>query len=128
MIKYICDICKAEFNHQHWRGGYIDHTNLCDNRYYYNDNDPDSIADLVHEIVFYDDEVRSKCDVAARLNCVMQWDNISEESKQQITSKVQTEFDKHNSVKTKAYADAEEIVANDSTYALYLKNALEDEL
>jgi len=128
MIKYICDICKAEFDQEHWEGGYIDHNNLCSNRYCFSDTDPDSITDLVDEIVFYDNNVRTKCDMAIRLNCVMQWDNFSEASKQQIKAQAQTEFDKHLSAKIKAYDDAKKIVANDSIYALYLKNALEANL
>ena len=90
MIKYICDVCGTEFNREHYTGGYIDHINLARNRYFYEDN----LDELVEEVVFDDDSLRSKSDVEKRLNCVMHWDNLSDSVKEQVKMKVDTLYSK----------------------------------
>ena len=88
MIKYICDVCGAEFEEEHWEGGYIDHMNLACNRHIY--SDPGRYAELVEDIVFCDGALRDKADVETRLNCVMHWDGIPNNFKQNIKDVVES--------------------------------------
>lgn len=125
MIKYICDICGAEFDIEHYDGGYIDHMNLANNRYYYSDK----LDELIEEIVFGCHEtLRCKSDIDKRLDCVMHWNNISDADKEHIKMKVDALYLKHKATKDKAYADANNIAKSDNVYAKYLRDALDANL
>ena len=121
MIKYICDVCGAEFDTEHYTGGYIDHMKLARNRYFYEDN----LDELIEEVVFDDDSLRSKSDVEKRLNCVMHWDNLSDNIKEQVKTKVNALYSEHSTVKDKAYADARDMAKSNYMYAKYLRDALD---
>lgn len=122
MIKYICDVCGAEFDIEHYTGGYIDHMNLARNRHLYDENNLD---ELIEEVVFDDDSLRSESDVKKRLNCVMHWDNLSDSVKEQVKMKVNALYSDHSTIKDKAYADARNIVKSNYIYAKYLRDALD---
>lgn len=122
MIKYTCDVCGAEFDREHYTGGYIDHMNLAENRHLYDENNLD---ELIEEVIFDDDSLRSKSDVEKRLNCVMHWDNLSDSVKEQVKMKVDALYSEHSTVKDKAYNDARDMVKSNYTYAKYLRDALD---
>ena len=124
MIKYICDVCGAEFSIEHYTGGYIDHMNLATNRHYYVDN----LDDLIEDVIFDDSSLRSKYDVDKRLNCVMHWDNLSDSAKGQVKMKVDALYSEHSAIRDKAYADANNIAKSDSVYAKYLRDALDSNI
>ena len=121
MIKYICDVCGAEFNREHYTGGYIDHMNLARNRYFYEEN----LDELIEEVVFDGDSLRSKSDVETRLNCVMHWDNLSDSVKEQVKTKVNALYSEHSTIKDKAYNDARDMAKSNYIYAKYLRDALD---
>lgn len=121
MIKYICDICGAEFSTEHYTGGYIDHMNLVNNRYFYEEN----LDELIENVVFDGDSLRSKSDVNKQLNCVMHWDNLSDSTKEQVKIKVDAMYSDHSTIKDKAYNDAKDIVKSNYIYAKYLRDALD---
>lgn len=121
MIKYICDVCGTEFNREHYTGGYIDHINLARNRYFYEDN----LDELVEEVVFEGDSLRSKYDVDKRLNCVMHWNNLSDSAKEQVKMKVDVMYSDHSTIRDKAYNDAKDIAKSNPIYAKYLRDALD---
>ena len=121
MIKYICDVCGAKFDNEHYTGGYIDHMNLAENRHCYSDN----LDELIEDVVFDGDSLRSKYDVNKRLNCVMHWDNLSDSAKEQVKMKVDALCSDHNAIKDKAYNDAKNIVKSNYIYAKYLRDALD---
>ena len=121
MIKYICDVCGAEFDTEHYTGGYIDHMNLVNNRYFYEEN----LDELIEEVVFDGDSLRSKSDVNKRLNCIMHWVNLSDSVKEQVKMKVDTLYSEHSTIKDKAYNDAKDIAKSDYIYAKYLRDALD---
>lgn len=122
MIKYICDVCGAEFNNEHYTGGYIDHMNLAENRHFYDDGNLD---ELIEEVVFDDDSLRSKSDVNKRLNCIMHWDNLSDSAKEQVKMKVDAMYLDHSTIRDKAYNDAKDIAKSNPIYAKYLRDALD---
>ena len=125
MIKYICDVCGAEFDREHYTGGYIDHMNLAKNcRYYYDDN----LDELIEEVVFDGSSLRSKSDVDKRLNCIMHWDNLSDSIKASVKMKVDALYLEHSTIKDKAYNDAKDIAQSNYIYAKYLRNALDAEI
>lgn len=121
MIKYICDVCGAEFDIEHYTGGYIDHMNLAENRNYYEDN----LDELIEDVVFDGSSLRSKSDMNKRLNCVMHWDNLSDSVKEQVKMKVDALYSDHSTIKDKAYNDAKNIVKSNYIYAKYLRDALD---
>ena len=121
MIKYICDICGAQFSTEHYTGGYIDHINLANNRYYYEEN----LDELIESVVFDGDSLRSKSDVNKRLDCVMHWVNLSDSDKEQVKMKVDTLYSEHSTIKDKAYNDAKDIAKSNYIYAKYLRDALD---
>lgn len=121
MIKYICDVCGAEFDREHYTGGYIDHMNLAKNRHYYDDN----LDELIDEVVCDDDSLRSKSDVKKRLNCVMHWDNLSDSVKEQVKTKVDAMYSEYSTIRNKAYNDANDIAKSNPIYAKYLRDALD---
>lgn len=121
MIKYICDVCGATFDNEHYTGGYIDHMNLAKNRHYYDDN----LNELIEDVVFDDSSLRSKSDVDKRLNCVMHWDNLPDSVKEQVKMKVDVLYSEHSTIKDKAYNDAKNIAKSDYIYAKYLRDALD---
>jgi hypothetical protein len=121
MIKYICDVCGAEFNNKHYTGGYIDHMNLVNNRYFYEEN----LDELIEEVVFDGDSLRGKFDVDKRLNCVMHWDNLPDSTKEQVKLKVDTLYSEQSTIRDKAYNDAEDIAKSNYIYAKYLRDALD---
>ena len=121
MIKYICDVCGAEFNREHYTGGYIDHMNLAESRHFYEDN----LDELIEEVVFDDDSLRNESDVEKRLDCVMHWDNLSDSVKEQVKTKVNALYSEHSTVKDKAYADARDMAKSNYIYARYLRDALD---
>ena len=124
MIKYICDICGAKFDIEHYEGGYIDHMNLADNRHCYSGK----LDELIEEVVFDGDSLRSKSDVKKRLNCVMHWDNLSDSDKEQVKMKVDALRLDHSTIQDKAYNDARDIVKSNYIYAKYLRDALDANL
>ena len=121
MIKYICDVCGAKFDIEHYTGGYIDHMNLAENRHFYANN----LDELIEDVVYDGSSLRGKSDVNKRLNCVMHWDNLSDSVKEQVKMKVNTLYSKDSAIKDKAYNDAENIAKSNYTYAKYLRNALD---
>lgn len=121
MIKYICDVCGAEFSTEHYTGGYIDHMNLAENRHFYSDN----LDELIEDIVYDDNSLRSKSDMKKRLKCVMHWDNLSDSAKEQVKMKVDTLYSKDSTIQDKAYEDARKIAKSNRTYAKYLRDALD---
>lgn len=121
MIKYICDICGAEFDIEHYTGGYIDHMNLAENRHIYGHK----LDELIEDVVYDDSLLRCKSDVKKRLNCVMHWDNLSDSDKEQVKMKVNALYSDHSAIKDKAYSDAENIVKSNYIYAKYLRDALD---
>lgn len=122
MIKYICDVCGAKFDIEHYAGGYIDHMNLAENRHYY---DAHNLDELIEEVVFDDGSLRSKSDVKKRLNCVMHWDNLSDSAKEHIKMRVNALCFNHGATKDKAYNDARDLVKSNYIYAKYLRDALD---
>ena len=122
MIKYICDVCGAEFKTEHYTGGYIDHMNLAENRHYY---DEDNLDELIEEVAFDDDSLRLKSDVNKRLKCVMHWNNLSHSAKEQVKTKVDALYSEQSTIKDKAYNDAKDIVKSNPIYAKYLRDALD---
>lgn len=121
MIKYICDVCGAEFDREHYTGGYIDHMNLAENRHFYGDN----LDDLIEDVIFDDGSLRSKYDVNKRLNCIMHWDNLSDSTKEQVKIKVDAMYSDHSTIRDKAYNDARDMAKSNYTYAKYLRDALD---
>lgn len=121
MIKYICDVCGAEFDREHYTGGYIDHMNLAENRHFYEDN----LNELIEEVIFDGDSLRSKYDVNIRLNCIMHWDNLSDSTKEQVKLKVDAMYSEHSTIRDKAYNDARDLVKSNYIYAKYLRDALD---
>lgn len=121
MIKYICDVCGAKFDIEHYTGGYIDHMNLVENRHFYGDN----LDDLIEDVIFDDGSLRSEYDVNKRLNCIMHWDNLSDSVKEQVKMKVDALYLEHSTIRDKAYNDAKNIAKSNSIYAKYLRDALD---
>lgn len=122
MIKYICDVCGAKFDIEHYTGGYIDHMNLAENRHYYDEHNLD---ELIEEVVFDGGSLRSKSDVKKRLNCVMHWDNLSDSAKEQVKMKVNALCLDHSTIRDKAYDDARNMTKSNYIYAKYLRDALD---
>jgi hypothetical protein len=121
LIKYICDVCGAEFDTEYYTGGYIDHMNLAKNRHYYESN----LDELIDEVVFDGGSLRHKSDVDKRLNCVMHWDNLSDSTKEHVKMKVDALYSDHSTIRDKAYNDAEDIAKSNPIYAKYLRDALD---
>ena len=121
MIKYICDVCGAKFDTEHYTGGYIDHMNLAENRHFYSDN----LDELIEDVIYDGSSLRGKSDVNKRLKCVMHWDNLSDSAKEQVKMTVDTLYSKQSTIKDKAYNDARNIVKSNYIYAKYLRDALD---
>lgn len=87
-MKYFkCDVCGAQFDEEFWEGGYIDHTNLTNNRHLFTE---DNEEELLDEIMKKDDseDLREKDDILCRLGCVMHWEHLSEDFKNKIKEQV----------------------------------------
>jgi hypothetical protein len=96
MKNFICDCCGQEFFSEYWIGGYIDHTNLCNNRKVFksrfeNGRYKDSfnsdnsynlmIKDIVHELCYHGNDKRDEFDIRKRLMCFKTWDEYDNQLK-----------------------------------------------
>lgn len=96
-----CEFCGRVFYDKYWDGGYIDH--------YMNFSSPDhhkwtgkDVDTAFREIVKKGNDYRSIDDIKNRLNCFMQWPDVSEEVKDGTRCKCEFLIHKMGEAKLKA--------------------------
>lgn len=96
---YYCEYCGKHFFSKHYTGGYIDHyRNFAQNKEYFGND----IDDDVMEICFKGNEIREIDDIKERLFCYMQWENISDKFKEEVSEHCHYLIDKIEKAEQKA--------------------------